>query len=319
MAHHKHRDRSWPALPEPLPDGIRVIDNHTHVASVVNYSMYMSAEGADRGQFGIPVYSVEEHLRRAASVGVEGIIDDACEYPHLEAAVNMAKAYPGRVHAGLAIHPNEAVAHGHRAQMGPDGLEIHYKPWHSIPFDEALAKVERLARENPGVVVVIGETGLDYFRCGEDARIHQIEAFRAHIALAKELNLPLQIHDRDAHRDCIETLLRDGAPERTVFHSFSGDAEMGAICTENGWYMSFSGTVSYKGNDGIRAALAAADPMRIMVETDAPYLTPMPFRGRTNSPAMVPFTLRAMADARGCSIEQIARMTRRNTRECYGI
>ncbi len=319
MTHHKHRDRSWPDLPTPLAAETPVIDNHTHVASVVNYSAYMSAEGAARGQYDIPVYSAEEHLQRAASVGVEGIIDDACEYPNLETAVNMAKAYPGRVHAGLAIHPNEAVAHGHRSQMGPDGLEPVYKPWHDIPFGEALAKVERLARENPDEVVVIGETGLDYFRCGEDARIHQIEAFRAHIALAKELNLPMQIHDRDAHRDCIETLLRDGAPERTVFHSYSGDAEMGAICNEHGWYMSFSGTVSYKGNDGIRAALANADPTRIMVETDAPYLTPMPYRGRTNSPAMVPYTLAAMAQTRGCSVADIARLTRRNTRECYGI
>ena len=109
------------------------------------------------------------------------------------------------------------------------------------------------------------------------------------------------------------------APERTVFHSFSGDARMGRICKENGWYMSFSGTVSYKGNDGIREALALADPTRILVETDAPYLTPMPYRGRTNSPSMIPYTLRAMAQVRGCSVEEVARITRRNTRECYGI
>lgn len=319
MTHHKHRDRSWPALPQPLPEGAQVIDNHTHVASVVNYSQYMSSEAAARGQYDVPVYSTEELLRRAASVGVTGIIDDACEYPHLRTAINMAKAYPGQVHAGVAIHPNEAVAHGRRAQMGPDGLEPHYMPWHDIPFDEAIAEVDRLARENPREVVVIGETGLDYFRCGEDARRYQIEAFRAHIALAKELNLPMQIHDRDAHEDCIATLLRDGAPERTVFHSFSGDARMGRICKENGWYMSFSGTVSYKGNDGIREALALADPTRILVETDAPYLTPMPYRGRTNSPSMIPYTLRAMAQVRGCSVEEVARITRRNARECYGI
>lgn len=319
MAHHKHRDRNWPALPEPLGEGVRAVDNHTHVASVVTYSTSMAAEGAEKGQYDIPVYSAEEHLRRAASVGVTQIIDVGCEYPNLDEAVNMARAYPGRVHAGVAIHPNEAVAHGHRTVKGPDGLEPDYKPWHDIPYDEAFQQIARIARDNPGLVVVIGETGLDYYRCGEAARPLQVAAFRDHIALAKELGLPLQIHDRDAHADCIATLLRDGAPERTVFHSFSGDAEMGRVCRENGWYLSFSGTVSYKGNEGIRAALAQADRTRIMVETDAPYLTPMPHRGRTNSPAMIPWTLAAMAEVLGVTRDDAARITRRNTRECYGV
>ena len=115
-----------------------------------------------------------------------------------------------------------------------------------------MAEVHRLATAYPNQVVAIGETGMDLFRTGEAAKELQREAFRAHIALAKELNLPMQIHDRDSHKEVIETLLADGAPERTVFHSYSGDVEMGEIARENGWYLSLSGTSSYKGNDGIR-------------------------------------------------------------------
>ena len=157
-----------------------------------------------------------------------------------------------------------------------------------MSFDDALAEVHRLALAYPHQVVAIGETGMDLFRTGEGAKELQRDAFREHIALAKELNLPMQIHDRDSHREVIETLLADGSPERTVFHSYSGDAEMGEIARDNGWYLSFSGTVSYKGNDGIRESARLVGLDHIMVETDAPYLTPMPYRGRTNAPYMIP-------------------------------
>lgn len=127
-------------------------------------------------------------------------------------AIDMAREHPGTVHAAIAIHPNEAVLHGHRGAPGPDGLPIKYKPWHDIPFDEAMAEVHRLATTYPNQVVAIGETGMDLFRTGEGAKELQREAFRAHVALAKELNLPMQIHDRDSHKEVIETLLADGAP-----------------------------------------------------------------------------------------------------------
>ena len=133
-----------------------------------------------------------------------------------------------------------------------------------------MAEVHRLAITYPNQVVAIGETGMDLFRTGEAAKELQREAFRAHIALAKELNLPMQIHDRDSHKEVIETLLADGAPERTVFHSYSGDAEMGEIARENGWYLSLSGTSSYKGNDGIRESARIVGLSHVMVETDAP-------------------------------------------------
>ena len=289
MSKHHHRDRSWAPAPEALPDDAQTIDNHTHVASVIPFARAMSHEAQEKGQPEVPVYDVDQLLAQAQSVGIGGIIDCGCELPHLMTAVQMALDHPGNVHAALAIHPNESVLHGHRGVPGPEQ------------------------------VVAIGETGMDLFRTGEGAKELQREAFRAHIALAKELGLPMQIHDRDSHREVIETLLADGAPERTVFHSYSGDREMAEIAREHGWYLSFSGTVSYKGNDGIRESLRIVGLDHAMVETDAPYLTPMPYRGRTNAPYMIPYTLRAMADTLDLPIADVARGTRDTARAVYGL
>ncbi|KFI54210.1 TatD family hydrolase [Bifidobacterium callitrichos] len=319
MSKHHHRDRSWAPAPESLPTDAQVIDNHTHVASVVPFARAMSHEAVAKGQPEVPVYGVDELLAQAAAVGVTGIIDCGCEYPNMQKAIDMAVDHPGQVHAAIAIHPNEAVRHGHRAEPGPDGLPVTYKPYHDVSFDDAMAEVARLARAYPDQVVAIGETGMDLFRTGGNAIALQREAFRAHIALAKELGLPMQIHDRDSHKEVIETLLADGAPERTVFHSYSGDAEMAEIAREHGWYLSFSGTVSYKGNDGIRESLRIVGLDHAMVETDAPYLTPMPYRGRTNAPYMIPYTLRAMADTLDLPLAEVARGTRNTTRTVYGV
>lgn len=319
MSKHHHRDRSWAPAPEALPDDAQTIDNHTHVASVIPFARAMSHEAQEKGQPEVPVYDVDQLLAQAQSVGIGGIIDCGCELPHLMTAVQMALDHPGNVHASLAIHPNESVLHGHRGVPGPDGLPLKYKPYHDTSFEDALAEVHRLATTYPERVVAIGETGMDLFRTGEGAKELQREAFRAHIALAKELGLPMQIHDRDSHREVIETLLVDGAPERTVFHSYSGDREMAEIAREHGWYLSFSGTVSYKGNDGIRESLRIVGLGHAMVETDAPYLTPMPYRGRTNAPYMIPYTLRAMADTLDLSIADVARGTRDTARAVYGL
>ena len=300
MSKHHHRDRSWAPAPEALPDDAQTIDNHTHVASVIPFACAMSHEAQEKGQPEVPVYDVDQLLAQAQSVGIGGIIDCGCELPHLMTAVQMALDHPGNVHAALAIHPNESVLHGHRGVPGPDGLPLKYKPYHDTSFEDALAEVHRLATTYPEQVVAIGETGMDLFRTGEGAKELQREAFRAHIALAKELGLPMQIHDRDSHREVIETLLADGAPERTVFHSYSG-------------------TVSYKGNDGIRESLRIVGLDHAMVETDAPYLTPMPYRGRTNAPYMIPYTLRAMADTLDLSIADVARGTRDTARAVYGL
>ena len=252
MSKHHHRDRSWAPAPEALPDDAQTIDNHTHVASVIPFARAMSHEAQEKGQPEVPVYDVDQLLAQAQSVGIGGIIDCGCELPHLMTAVQMALDHPGNVHAALAIHPNESVLHGHRGVPGPDGLPLKYKPYHDTSFEDALAEVHRLATTYP--VVAIGETGMDLFRTGEGAKELQREAFRAHIALAKELGLPMQIHDRDSHREVIETLLVDGAPERTVFHSYSGDREMAEIAREHGWYLSFSGTRMWRAAPAIPPA-----------------------------------------------------------------
>ena len=314
-----HRDRSWAPAPQPLPENAHVIDNHTHVASVVPFSRAMSHEAQEKGQPEVPVYSVDELLNQAQQVGVEGVIDCGCELPNLMTAIDMAREHPQTVHAAIAIHPNESVLHGHRGVPGPDGLPLKYKPWHDTSFEDAMAEVHRLATAYSNQVVAIGETGMDLFRTGEAAKELQREAFRAHIALAKELNLPMQIHDRDSHKEVIETLLADGAPERTVFHSYSGDAEMGEIARENGWYLSLSGTSSYKGNDGIRESARIVGLSHVMVETDAPYLSPMPYRGRTNAPYMIPYTLQSLANYLDKPLTEVAQATRKTTREVYGI
>ncbi len=313
----KHRDRSWPAEPGKL--AAPIIDNHTHMASVVNYAIAMSAEAVERDLPVVPVYPVEELIRKAQSVGVERMIDVACELPNLHRAVDMAKQYPHVVQAAVAIHPNETVLHGHHGSVGPDGLEIQYKPWHDVSLDDALATVHDIARDNPDEVVAIGETGLDYFRTGEEARDIQREAFRAHIALAKELGLALQIHDRDAHDDVIDILLKDGAPDHTIFHSFSADESVAQLAREQGWYLSFSGTVTYKANERLRKAAQILDPEYILVETDAPYLTPEPYRGRTNSSYLTPLTLRVLAQARGIDEADMARLTYDNTLRAYNM
>lgn len=160
---------------------------------------------------------------------------------------------------------------------------------------------------------------MDYFRTGESARLAQREAFRDHIALAKELNLPLQIHDRDAHEDVVKVLLQDGAPERTVFHSYAGGEDLAQILKEHGWYASFSGTLSYKGNEELRKSARIIGESHITVETDAPYLTPMPYRGRPNAPYMVPYTLQVLANVLDISLEKAAKVTRENTKKIYGF
>ncbi|BDR52341.1 TatD family hydrolase [Bombiscardovia nodaiensis] len=318
MSKH-HRKRDWAPAPTALPAGTQVVDNHTHLASVVPFAQEMDQQARERGQEPVPVYSVDQMIEQARAVGVTGFVDVGCELPNLERAVEMAQDHPGVVWAALAIHPNEAVLHGHRGVPGPDGLPVHYQPWHETPYEEAFARVAALAKAHPEQVLAIGETGMDLFRTGAAAEQIQRQAFRDHIALAKELNLPLQIHDRDAHQQVIDTLLADGAPERTVFHSYSGDAAMAQVAAEHGWYLSFSGTVSFKGNEGIRQALAIVGLDHIMVETDAPYLTPMPYRGRPNAPYMIPYTLRAMADALDLPLEQVAQATRRTTQAVYGM
>jgi TatD DNase family protein len=168
-------------------------------------------------------------------------------------------------------------------------------------------------------VRAVGETGLDFYRTEEGPRRDaQFRSFEAHIEIAKQNDLALQIHDRDAHREVIATLKRVGAPERTVFHCFSGDAELAQLCADNGWYLSFAGNVTFKNADNLREALRVAPRALIMVETDAPFLTPTPFRGRPNAPYLIPHTLRAMAETIGTDASTLAAQISSNTELVYG-
>ena len=302
----KQRERGWPPDPEPLP--VPVVDNHTHLDSIA----HVLPEGT-------PAPTVADHLARAAAVGVDRVVQVGCDLPAARwtdallrepaSAEHGVAARPaavtgdnpmlgpgvGKVLGAVAIHPNEAVLHGGVREVGPDGLEPDPRPHHDVPLDDAVAEIAAIARANDRVRA-IGETGMDLFRTGARGEAVQREAFRAHVALAKELGLALQIHDRDAHAQVLDVLARDGAPERTVFHCYSGDAAMARSCAEQGWYLSFAGPVTFRANDELRAALRAVPLGQVLVETDAPYLTPHPYRGRPNAPYVLPTTVRTVAE-----------------------
>jgi TatD DNase family protein len=272
-----------PDLPEPLPHP--VVDNHCHLDI---------ARGHDE-----PALPVAEALDLAASVGVTRIVQIGCDLEGARWAVDTAEAH-GQVVAGVALHPNEAPGLAEQGRL-----------------EEALAEIERLARSSDRVRA-IGETGLDYYRTGEDGRAAQHESFRAHVALAKTLDKTLVIHDRDAHEDVVRLLDEVGAPDRWVMHCFSGDADFARECLDRGAYLSFAGTVTFKNAEPLREALRVAPLDRILVETDAPYLTPMPHRGRPNASYLVPLTVRSMAATRGVGVTELCAAIEANTDAAFG-
>ena len=274
----------YPPLPEPLP--VPCYDNHTH----------LEIEDGDEetGQL-----ELQEQLDRASAVGIRGSITVGGDVESSRWAAEAAAGEP-RLLAAVAIHPNEAPRYKAAGEL-----------------DAAIAAIDELAAQPR--VRVIGETGLDYFRTeGEDAIRAQHESFEAHIGLAKKHGLAMQIHDRDAHDDCISILKRVGAPETTVFHCFSGDEDMAKICAEEGWYCSFAGTVTFKNAKNLHRALEVVPLERILVESDAPFLTPTPFRGRPNAPYLVPHTIRFIADRLGKDLAMLTAIIAQNTERAYG-
>jgi TatD DNase family protein len=269
-----------PDAPEPLPHP--VVDNHCHL-------------DIDAGDGVLPV---AEALARSSAVGVPRIVQIGCDLPGARWAVETASSYPSVV-AGVALHPNEAPVLARAGRL-----------------EAALAEIEELAGSEH--VRAVGETGLDYFRTGEDGRAVQHEAFRWHVDLAKRLGKTLVIHDRDAHHDVVAVLDEVGAPDRWVMHCFSGDAELARACLNSGAFLSFAGTVTFKNAEPVREALRVAPEDRILVETDAPYLTPSPHRGRVNASYLVPLTVRAMATTRGADIEGLCRAIESNTDAAFG-
>lgn len=272
------RPGAFAAAPEPLP--VPVYDNHTHF------------------DFGDSPVELGAALDAAEAVGVAGAVQVGCDLPSSRFTVAAVDADP-RLLGAVAIHPNDAP------ELAVSGS-----------LDAALAEIADMAAHPR--IRAIGETGLDYFRTGQDGVAAQHHSFRQHLDIAKQRELALQIHCRDAHVDVLKILKEAGAPSRLVFHCFSGDAELARICNENGWYMSFSGTLTFKNAHNLREALAVADPALVMVETDAPFLTPHPFRGRPNASYMLPYTVRSMARLMDLDLSVMGTLLRTNTESVYG-
>lgn len=274
------RDVRWPAAPEPLP--VPVYDNHAHLEIVD----------------GDEPLDLSAQLARAEEVGVIGVVQAGGDIDSSRWSAWAAASHP-RVLAAVAIHPNEAPAYQAAGRL-----------------DEAIAVIDELAAQPR--VRAIGETGLDFFRTEAEGLPAQYESFEAHIALAKTHDIAMQIHDRDAHDEVLATLERVGAPERTVFHCFSGDAAMARIAADRGYYLSFAGNVTFKNAQNLRDALAVTPLERILVETDAPFLTPTPHRGRPNAPYLIPVTVRFLAAELGVALDELCAQIAANTLAVYG-
>jgi TatD DNase family protein len=289
---HKGDKSAAPPLPAPLR--VPVADSHTHLDM----------------QSG----TVAEALAKAASVGVTTVVQVGCDLKGSRWAAETAAAH-GPVHAAVARHPHEAprIVHG-----DPDGWSRQgaREGGGEAALEEALAEIDRLAAL--AHVKAVGETGLDHFRTGPEGMEAQERSFRAHIEIAKRHGKALVIHDRDAHADVLRVLKEEGAPDRTVFHCYSGDADMAAICAREGYFMSFAGNVTFKTAQNLRDALAVAPPELVLVETDAPFLTPAPYRGRPNAPYLVPVTVRARAAVRGVDEDTLATALGANTARAFG-
>ncbi|MDN5894102.1 MAG: TatD family hydrolase [Nocardioides sp.] len=275
------RDRTPPPAPEPLP--VPVADNHCHI-DIADGDEWLDTERA---------------IAAAAEVNVTRIVQVGCDLPGARWAVEAAGKYDALV-AGVALHPNEAP------RLAVDAT-----------LEAALEEIEQLATRDE--VRVVGETGLDYFRTGEDGIATQHESFRRHIEIAKRLGKPLMIHDRDAHEDILRILGEEGFPDRWVMHCFSGDADFARRCLDRGAQLSFSGTVTFKNAQPLRDALMVTPADRILVETDAPFLTPHPFRGRPNASYLIPLTMRLMAEVKEVELAELCTVVDANTSDFYGI
>ncbi|BBH64826.1 AraC family transcriptional regulator [Actinoplanes sp. OR16] len=266
------RAGEFPPAPEPL--AVPVFDSHTHLDLTVQEAGALTEAGGD---------PVEALISAAAKAGVDRLVQVGVDVDSSRWSAEAAEKYAA-VLAAVALHPNEAPR--------------------LSDLDEALREIEALAARPR--VRGIGETGMDTFRTVDEGRAAQEESFRAHIAIAKRHGKALIIHDRDAHDDVLRILDDEGAPDTVVLHCFSGDAEFAAACVRRGYYLSFAGTVTFASAGNLREAAAITPPEQMMVETDAPYLTPVPYRGRPNASYLIPITVRALAAARGVDVDELS-------------
>ena len=276
------KKREYPPLPEKLTT--TTVDAHCHL-DIEDEDIFMS---------------VEDSLAKAKAVGITGIVQVGVDVSSSKWAVKTAKEF-SQIHATVALHPNEAPVIA--LEKGESAL------------DEAIAEIAELAKED--VVRAIGETGVDFFRTSEEGRAFQEKSFRAHIQIANKLNKPVMVHDRDAHLDALR-ILDDEKAQQVIFHCFSGDKEFAQELIKRGWYLSFAGTCTFKNAQSLRDALQVTPLENVLVETDAPFLTPMPYRGYPNSSYMIPLTLATMAKEMNVDINTVADATRTNAEKLFG-
>ena len=282
MADRHNRDLDRKPGPIPAPLNSKTVDSHAHLELIHN------------SEPDSPL--IKQTLDEAAAVGIDRVVQVGYSAEQSIWSVKCAESFVGRVLAAVALHPNEAPV--------VDDLE------------KDLKVIEELA-SHPRVRA-IGETGLDFFRTAEDLQEKQKYSFRRHIKIAKDHNKALVIHDRDAHRAVLDLLIEEGAPANTIFHCYSGDAAMAKECISNKYVLSFAGTVTFKNAPELREAVALVPIELLLVETDSPFLAPMPNRGALNTPAQIPNTLRAIADVRGESADYLADAISENAERIFG-
>ena len=278
--HNRDIERQQAPLPEPLP--VPTVDAHAHLEIATN-------DAADSD-------AVRTILDEAKSVNVDRVVQVGYSAEQSQWCVDLANFYPGRVLAAVALHPNEAPV-----------VKDLERDW---------AIIEKLAQEPR--VRAIGETGLDYFRTPPELQKRQQESFKWHIELAKKTKKALVIHDRDSHEDVLSVLLEVGAPEKTVFHCFSGDVAMAKICIERGYILSFAGTMTFKNAPELREAVKLVPHDQLLVETDSPFLAPTPHRGALNTPAQIANIVRAMAAERNDDVAELATALSVNAERIFG-
>ena len=282
MADRHNRDIDRPLAPAPKPLPVATVDSHAHLEIVTD-----SAPDSD---------AVKKVLDDAKAAGVDRIVQVGYSAEQSKWCVAAAEHFGDRVLAAVALHPNEAPI---VADMEAD-----------------LKVIEELAAHPR--VRAIGETGLDYFRTPPELRKRQQDSFKWHIELAKKTNKALIIHDRDSHDDVLSILLEVGAPEKTVFHCFSGDVAMAKICIDRGYVLSFAGTLTFKNAPALREAVKLVPDQQLLVETDSPFLAPMPNRGALNTPAQIANIVRAMAEERNESVATLAQALSDNAERIFG-
>lgn len=278
--HNRDLDRPRAPLPEPLP--VPTVDSHAHL-EIVTDTAPDSPE-------------VREIIEEAKRVGINRIVQVGYSAEQSRWCVKLAQEYPGVVLAAVALHPNEAPV---VEDMAAD-----------------FAIIEELA-QHPRVRG-IGETGLDFFRTPEELRGRQRQSFEWHIELAKRTKKALIIHDRDAHESVLDVLRDVGAPEKTVFHCFSGGVDMAKECIDAGFVLSFAGTLTFKNAPELREAVKLVPAEQLLVETDSPFLAPTPHRGHLNTPAQIPNIVRAMAVERGDDLEPLCDQLSKNAERIFG-